>query len=61
MHNFVRYRDGFKFDDTLEISDFEEPSIVEKYSGNQSINRFRDALSNYFVSAGQLDWQMDKI
>lgn len=37
-----------------------EFSVVENYSG--SINRFRNALSNYFVSEGhRLDWRIDKI
>lgn len=62
LHNFVRDRDGFKFDDTLAISGFEELSIVENYLVPRSPNRYRDALSNYFVSEeGQLEWQMGKI
>jgi len=61
LHNFVRDRDGFKFDDTLAISGFDEPSIVENYLVHRSLNRYRDALSNYFVSEGHLEWQMGKI
>lgn len=56
LHNFVRDRDGFKFDDTLAISGF------ENYLVPRSVNRYRDALSNYFVSeVGQLEWQIGKI
>lgn len=59
LHNFVHDRDGFNFDDTLGISGFEEPSLVENC---QCLNRFRVALSHYFISEErQLDWQMDKI
>lgn len=48
LHNFVRDRDGF---------DFEEPRIVENYMESPRRNRFCDALSNYFESnQKQLHW-----
>lgn len=46
LHNFVRDRDGFNFEDTLTINGFEEVDVFD----NSGTNRFGDALSHYFMS-----------
>lgn len=62
LHNFVRDRDGFSFDDTLAINGFEQNDVFDNSGTNRNINRFRDALSYYFMSdEGQLPWQFEKI
>lgn len=62
LHNFVRDRDGFNFDDTLTINGFEEFDVFDNSGTNRNTNRFRDALSHYFMSdEGQLPWQFEKI
>ncbi|XP_025195888.1 protein ALP1-like [Melanaphis sacchari] len=62
LHNFVRDRDGFIYDDTLTINGLEDFSDIENITTNRNQNRYREALSNYFMSnEGQLSWQMDKI
>ncbi|CAI6357997.1 unnamed protein product [Macrosiphum euphorbiae] len=62
LHNFVRDRDGFKFDDTLTITGMEDLDYDNNLYVNRSVNRYRDALANYFVSEdGQIPWQNEKI
>lgn len=62
LHNFVRDRDGFKFDDTLTITGMEDLDYDNNLYVNRSVNRYRDALANYFVSeGGQIPWQNEKI
>jgi len=62
LHNFVRDRDGFKFDDTLTITGMEDLDYDNNLYANRSVNRYRDALANYFVSEdGQISWQNEKI
>jgi len=62
LHNFVRDRDGFKFDDTLTITGMEDLDYDNNLYLNRSVNRYRDALANYFVSEdGQIPWQNEKI
>lgn len=62
LHNFVRDRDGFRIDDTLTISGFEEMHTINNFAVNRINNRFRDILSKYFVSDnGKLPWQLERI
>uniref|UniRef100_A0A8C5QCP6 DDE Tnp4 domain-containing protein n=1 Tax=Leptobrachium leishanense TaxID=445787 RepID=A0A8C5QCP6_9ANUR len=62
LHNFVRDRHGFSFDDSLTIYGLEEYVNSDCLSVNRNINRYREALSNYFVSeSGQLPWQLQQI
>uniref|UniRef100_A0A8C5LZJ8 DDE Tnp4 domain-containing protein n=1 Tax=Leptobrachium leishanense TaxID=445787 RepID=A0A8C5LZJ8_9ANUR len=62
VHNYVRARDGFNFDDTLIIMGLEDYANDDIIAVNRHSNRFRDALSNYFISnAGQVPWQLGSI
>uniref|UniRef100_A0A8C5PAK4 DDE Tnp4 domain-containing protein n=1 Tax=Leptobrachium leishanense TaxID=445787 RepID=A0A8C5PAK4_9ANUR len=62
LHNYVRARDGFNFDDTLTVVGLEDDANDDIIAVNRHSNRFRDALSNYFTSdAGQVPWQLGSI
>lgn len=62
LHNFVRERDGFNFDDTLTISGLQDYIHIENINVNRNINRFRETLTQYFMSeTGKVSWQLDRI
>uniref|UniRef100_A0A8C5MKT5 DDE Tnp4 domain-containing protein n=1 Tax=Leptobrachium leishanense TaxID=445787 RepID=A0A8C5MKT5_9ANUR len=62
LHNYVRARDGFNFDDTLTVVGLEDDVNDDIIAVNGYSNRFRDALPNYFTSdAGQVPWQLGSI
>lgn len=59
LHNFVRSRDGFDFDDTLSMLGLRnmEHSRTTRRAGRPQ-NQRRDVLADYFVSdVGKLSWQ----
>lgn len=61
LHNFVRDRDGYDFEDSLTVTGMEDIKL-DNLNVNKSINRYRDALTNYFNSElGQVAWQIEKI
>lgn len=59
LHNFVRARDGYDFDDTLTVWGLED--MVHARSSRQAgrpVNERRNVLADYFVSdVGKLSWQ----
>jgi hypothetical protein len=61
LHNFVRERDGYNFEDTLTIAGFEETDLELGININRSVNRYRNALTNYFVNGGAVPWQYSRI
>uniref|UniRef100_A0A8C5MRF4 DDE Tnp4 domain-containing protein n=1 Tax=Leptobrachium leishanense TaxID=445787 RepID=A0A8C5MRF4_9ANUR len=62
LHNYVRARDGFNFDDTLTVVGLEDDVNYDIIAVNRYSNRYRDALSNYFISdAGEVPWQLGSI
>uniref|UniRef100_A0A8C5LVR0 DDE Tnp4 domain-containing protein n=1 Tax=Leptobrachium leishanense TaxID=445787 RepID=A0A8C5LVR0_9ANUR len=62
LHNFIRDRDGYNFSDSLSILGLEDHDDTDRYPVNRSLNRFRDALANYFCTAsGQVPWQLGRI
>ena len=63
LHNFVRDRDGYKFEDILTVNGFDDTDVIdENVHANRSNTTYRDALTKYFVSdIGQLLWQNEKI
>ncbi|XP_050545824.1 uncharacterized protein LOC126908041 isoform X2 [Daktulosphaira vitifoliae] len=62
LHNFVRTRDGYNFEDSLTVTGMQDIELDNNFNVNRSINRYRDALANYFSSElGQVPWQMEKI
>lgn len=65
LHNFVRDRDGFRFEDTLEIVGIHDNDNSENISlqrGKKQAYNIRQDLAEYFVSpAGSVPWQNSKI
>lgn len=60
LHNFIRVRDGFNFENTLSIEGLENVNEVNIRNNNvtRSGNTIRDKFANYFISdAGKLEWQ----
>ena len=59
LHNYVRDRDGFQYDDTLSISGLEnidKDRCTER--AGPSLNQYRNLWAEYFVSVeGKLPWQ----
>jgi hypothetical protein len=60
LHNYVRVRDGFRFEDTLNIEGLED---LQCYTHNSARgpNATRSTFADYFQSAGELPWQYTKI
>uniref|UniRef100_A0A803K7W3 DDE Tnp4 domain-containing protein n=1 Tax=Xenopus tropicalis TaxID=8364 RepID=A0A803K7W3_XENTR len=60
LHNFVRVRDGYQFEDTLSdlMQDVPWPTVRGPSHGIQ----VRDKFSNYFMSPdGAIPWQLSRI
>lgn len=57
--NFVRMRDGYRFEHTLYIEGLENVNnVTENHGITRSGNTVRDRFANYFISeAGKVDWQ----
>lgn len=57
LHNYVRVRDGYRYEDTL----FEVPleSLLEGNvpRGGMSANTARDKYAEYFITDGRVHWQ----
>lgn len=60
LHNFVRLRDGFKFEDTLTVNGFRDIS-QPVLQNHVTSNVVRDAFANYFIGDGKVSWQDRKI
>lgn len=61
LHNFIRRRDGFAFEDSLS---YDMLSIESRGAASRSLEgkQVRDQFANYFVSeAGGVPWQNDRI
>lgn len=57
LHNFVRMRDGYKFEHTLSIHGFENTDNTVEIQ-NRSGNSIRDMFANYFLTdEGKFEWQ----
>jgi len=65
LHNFVRDRDGYEFEDTLTITGMEDIVYNEDgrmLPGGQTAENIRRRLAEFFLSPeGELSWQMSKI
>lgn len=57
LHNYVRARDGYRYEDTL----FQAPlvGLHERNAprGGMSANTARDKYADYFINEGKLSWQ----
>lgn len=58
LHNFVRNRDGFVFEDTLSIQGLEDMNSSGLSTRTKSVADIRDKFAEYFVSPeGEVPWQ----
>lgn len=60
LHNFVRERDGYNFDDTLNVEGLEDMT-ADSTQGGRAANGTRENFANYFMNEGQVPWQLGKI
>ncbi|KAL4090147.1 hypothetical protein QTP88_025046 [Uroleucon formosanum] len=61
LHNFVRARDGYRYDDTLTVQGLENIENTNMTRGSQTAQTVRDKYANYFVTDGEVEWQYSKI
>lgn len=61
LHNFVRVRDGYNFEETLTVVGFQNLNPSYRPTCNRSFNSIRDTFANYFVTTGKVPWQDSKI
>lgn len=62
LHNFIRVRDGYKFENTLFTEGLEPLNEVNNIQRHNDVTRcgtsIRDKFAKYFISdAGKMDWQ----
>jgi hypothetical protein len=55
LHNFVRRRDGYVFEDSLTC-DMDDVEQVAAVGGRSTGTAVRDSFSAYFSSTGALPW-----
>jgi hypothetical protein len=56
LHNFVRQRDGYKFEDSLAVTDVPDGQSV---GGGITLNSARNRVTDYFLAdAGAPSWKM---
>lgn len=62
LHNYVRQRDGYNFDDTLVITGLQDFETGSTLQGGRYANKIRDAYCNYFNSdVGKVAWQYEAV
>ncbi|KAL4125803.1 hypothetical protein QTP88_010043 [Uroleucon formosanum] len=57
LHNFVRDRDSFSFEDTLNNPLTETIASDSVRRNNRTALRYRELFAEYFMTEGRLDWQ----
>ena len=57
FHNYVRTRDGYKYEDALFRAPLENLNTVSIPRGNMSAKSVRDQFADYFIGEGKVDWQ----
>ena len=62
LHNFVRERDGYKFEDALTVTGLEDVHDGQSVRGALTANSLRNKVADYFLTdAGAASWQMSNI
>lgn len=59
LHNYVRTKDGYKFEDTLTVGTpgIHNVPIGNIERGNRPSTKYRDLFAEYFQNEGKVDWQ----
>ena len=61
LHNFVRERDGYKFEDALTVTGLEDVPDGQSVRGGLTANSVRKTVADYFlIDARAASWQMSK-
>jgi hypothetical protein len=59
LHNFVRERDGYKFEAVMTVTGLEDVPDGEPVRGGFTANSVRNKVAEYFLTdAGAVPWQM---
>jgi hypothetical protein len=62
LHNFVRQKEGYQFEDALEIHGSEDVQGGGEVWGGRSANDIRNVFAGYFMSDnGAVPWQLSRI
>jgi hypothetical protein len=62
LHNFVRDREGYKFEDALTVNGLEDVPYGQSVRGGLTANSVRNKVADYFLTdAGAASCQMSKI
>jgi hypothetical protein len=62
LHNFVRKRDGYKFEEALTVTGLEDVLNGQSVRGGLTANSVRNKVADYFLTdAGDVSWQMSKM
>ncbi len=61
LHNIVRERDGFRFEDTLTINGLHDSLPVDNTQAANSTKCMRTLFKDYFNNEGAVPWQLKKI
>lgn len=63
LHNFIKERDGYVFEDTITITGFKDsPEERQMQRGNLQAKDVREKFAEYFMSnEGSVPWQISKI
>lgn len=60
LHNYVRLRDGFRFDQTLFQTSLNSLHRTTERPGTRHLNT-RDTFADYFMNEGQIPWQQKMV
>lgn len=57
LHNFIRTRDGYRFDDTLSCPLTDNLGPCDNRNNPKSAIRYRELFAEHFMTDGRLEWQ----